>query len=85
MDYPKYVVTKYDEEPILFSAGKSHDDICTKENVLSAGFWTVNNEGKFVCFGESVSLGVKSRGDEDSFLLNRRFGLIEFDPWGGRE
>lgn len=42
--------------------------------VLSAGFVRENVTGRMVCFGESESLGIKSRPEIDTALVNRMFG-----------
>lgn len=41
--------------------------------VISAGFITLR-DGEFYCHGESISLGLKSRPDEDGVLANLMFG-----------
>jgi hypothetical protein len=51
--------------------------------VVSAGFCHVGGRDEygnplFECFGESVSLKVKSRGQQDSDILNRSFGMGEY-------
>ena len=39
--------------------------------MAGAGFVYVNAEGAYVCYGESVTLKIKSNGEEDSKILNR--------------
>lgn len=62
--------------PVVFSDLATHRDIANGvgSNVIGAGFCYINDEGKYVCYGESVSLNVKSRGDEDSKILNKFLG-----------
>ena len=48
--------------------------VCDCENhPVSAGFITLR-DGEFYCHGESISLGLKSRPDEDGVLANLMFG-----------
>lgn len=44
--------------------------------VLGAGFIRIENN-KFVCFGESLSLRVKSRDQTDSDYLNKYLGVTQ--------
>ena len=67
------------EDVLLFEDIQGHDDIFnllrkTHKTVIvvSAGFWHIDHNGKFVCSGRSVSLNTESRY-EDSMLLNIRF------------
>lgn len=39
--------------------------------ILSAGFISMNSDGKWSCWGKSVSLGLNSRPEEDSAIANR--------------
>lgn len=68
------------KESMLFEATLSHSDVfkCIKKNypdavISSAGFWDIDNNGKFITYGESVSLNVKSSPEADAFLLNLRY------------
>lgn len=57
----KYIVFDYDF-PIIFPTWQDHKDIASKfknYKVTSAGMISIV-EGKIQCYGESVSLGVKS-------------------------
>ena len=61
---------------IIFPASMSHVNTASnfggKDNVLSAGFITIDIDGKPKCYGESRSLGVKSRPEDTTiaqFLL----------------
>ena len=80
----KYVIveTGMFVAPIIFSDLQKHNEVamqfCSNRNkVLGAGFCFVDEEGKYQCYGESVSLGVKSRGEEDSKFLNKYLGVTE--------
>ena len=68
----KYVILKDYESPILFPEIISHDEITSRDSVLSAGFFSVSADSNSICgirvdcYGESISLRVKSRPIEDS-------------------
>ena len=62
----KYLILDNDI-PILLSEASRHADIVYKERIISAGYFTFNK--KFKCYGESTSLGIKSR-KEDSDIIN---------------
>ena len=69
-------------EPYVFSDTVNHADMARNvgaEIVLGAGFCGINPNREFECYGESVSLRVKSRGEYDSKILNQKFGLV--DPY----
>ena len=77
--YNKYIIFKSLNTPILFPETLSHADIASKIGLepISAGFWVVtpssNGSGvKYEAFGESFTLGLKSR-EEDTEILNRYF------------
>lgn len=79
----KYIVIKdYTEleHPIIFSEILDHASIVGLNTVVAAGFcglsWSRHTGPEFSCWGKSVSLnGVMSRGEQDSRLLNKFFGL----------
>lgn len=72
----KYVIV--DGSAIVFSAAIMHSEM-VKYNQKAAGagfvrFYSSKNEwgeDKIIakCYGESISLGVESRGEEDSFIV----------------
>jgi len=78
MDAKYIVFTSWDnfEEIVIFSARVIHRDTARgmRGTVLSAGFMQISN-GKAHCFGESESIGIESRGSEDSKLANEMLGL----------
>lgn len=45
--------------------------------VVSAGFVKQLDDGSWQCYGESISLGVKSR-PEDTALANRQLGMEDW-------
>lgn len=42
-------------------------------DIISAGFWSLNEEGLAVCYGESIGLGVQSLPD-DTYQLQKFLG-----------
>jgi len=71
-NHPKYVVMKYDFElPYVCPYVVTHKEFVSRLSgtVVSAGFYRITKDGKFECYGKSVSLGVKSRLGIDSKLL----------------
>lgn len=73
----KYIIND-DLIPVVFSeVGPSHADVARalfpRSEIVGAGFCYIENN-RYVCYGESVSLRVKSRDDVDSKILNRRLG-----------
>lgn len=57
--------------PIIFSAALTHKDIATGMKATSAGFCFRNLDGYWQCYGESISLNLKSLGQADADKLNR--------------
>jgi len=59
---------------VMFSEAMSHQEVCARLSVghydtaVSAGFVRESADGLY-CMGESVSLKMKSREDEDTNLL----------------
>ncbi len=66
----KYVITGEYENVILFPEMVSHDDLFNRDQVISAGFFSVKpdkNEPygiKVNCYGRSVSLKLSSRSTD---------------------
>jgi hypothetical protein len=72
------------EAPILFSELLKHSEVAGNRQVISAGFVQINAEEKdgeqvlvATCYGESTSLGIKSREEEDSKLVTSQL----FSRW----
>lgn len=66
--------------PVVFSEFQTHTDVAYAlfgKNVKSAGFCYINDDRKYTCYGESVSLNLKANTVEDSRILNQTFGLEE--------
>jgi hypothetical protein len=76
----KYIISK-DDTPVVFSDFQSHQEVASALSflVLGAGFCHINDDKEFVCYGDSVSLNVKSRGTVDSLIINKVFGLVDSD------
>ena len=73
----KYIKTK-DNKIIVFSGLNNHSDF-RLFNPVSAGFidfYNDNGEAKVSCYGESISLGMKSDPKEDTMLAN--FQLLKY-------
>jgi len=70
----KYVITEY-KNFAIFSKTTNHSEIGIElfGKPISAGFCHFEN-GKIKCYGESISLGLKSR-EEDSDIINEKFNL----------
>lgn len=73
----KYIITK-DNEVIIFSNSLTHIQVQQQlsyvicKEMKGAGFVTVHDSGEVNCYGESVSLKIKSRGDEDAEIVGRQ-------------
>ena len=73
----KYIKTK-DKKIIVFSGLNNHSDFRVF-NPVSAGFINFYNEAgetKVSCYGESISLEMKSDPEEDTMLAN--FQLLKY-------
>ena len=73
----KYIIHT-DRIPIVFPETINHADMARnmgwkKEDIIGAGFVVVVDHS-YNCYGESVSLRVKSRVEEDEKILNRYLG-----------
>lgn len=82
----KYIVvhTMFSENIIIFSAVLDHKTVAGDMNVVSAGFMDISIERgwdrhqrplniRAHCYGESKTLGIKSRPREDAILANILF------------
>jgi hypothetical protein len=70
----KYVITK-NKEIIVFPTSLKHSDF-EEFNPISAGFISIgvneDNNLTFSCYGESLSLGLKSNPKEDTEIAKRQ-------------
>jgi hypothetical protein len=76
----KYIISK-GGIPVVFSELQQHVDVAQAlfTTIVGAGFCKINDNKEFVCYGESISLGIQSRLEVDSKIINRSFGLV--DPY----
>lgn len=82
-DSTKYIIVEDGglAVPVVFSYLQKHSEVAAGRKVIAAGFvsfridWKgINHDDSemvAVCYGQSVSLNVKSRGVEDSELIER--------------
>ena len=75
----KYIITK-DKKIIVFSELLQHSEF-KRFQPISAGFisFGVNKQGNpsCSCYGESVSLGLKSNPDEDTMIAKRQLNMLD--------
>ncbi len=80
MNKIKYIRTR-DNEIIIFSEIMNHSDFI-RFNPVSAGFISigVDNNGNLTCgcYGESISLGLKSDPEQDTLLAKRQLGILDW-------
>lgn len=72
----KYIIFKQGTllHPIVFAEHTSHCDVILKNaKPISAGFVKLNFAGVEKVYGESQSLNLKNRGQEDVLLLQRMY------------
>lgn len=72
----KYLIikTEYDEQPLTFPITIQHNSLLSANKIIAAGFFKYEN-GKFICYGKSESLHIKSRSETDSEILNMYFNF----------
>lgn len=68
----KYVRLKEYNQIIIFHPATEHSKF-KNMNPISAGFCYVNDD-KVECFGESISLGIKSMEDDSYIATKQIFG-----------
>lgn len=76
----KYVIVKRGSilYPIVFTDLMGHNEVVhVTDDVVGAGFCYINAAGHYTCYGESISLKVKSRGEDDAVILNKYLGVID--------
>jgi hypothetical protein len=80
MNKVKYIKTE-DKEIIVFGEIMVHSDF-KHMNPISAGFisFGINEEGNPTCkcYGESISLGLSSDEEEDTFLAQSQLGFMYY-------
>lgn len=55
---------------LIFAEPLKHSELKVNEPVISAGFCYQDDED-WVCYGESISLGVKALPEDSKFLTNQ--------------
>ncbi len=73
MSEMKYIMID-DIFPIVFHSSHVHKDVAfgiRSQPVTSAGFVILDAEGNYHCYGESISLNIKSKPEMDSKIINR--------------
>ena len=80
MNRVKYIRTK-DNEIIIFGEIMQHSDF-RNFNPVSAGFisFGINKEGNPTCscYGESISLNMKSNPEDDTMYAKRQLGMLDW-------
>ena len=68
--------------PVIFSEFMNHNEVAAAIQIhayggkpISAGFCFIE-DGKYKCYGESKSLRIKSRPEEDARILNKYLGVV---------
>jgi hypothetical protein len=72
----KYIIVENSEieQPVLFPYSIQHREVMKNQKIVSAGFWKLNKDNKYECYGESTSLDLASR-KQDGDILNIFFNL----------
>ncbi len=65
-------------DPIIFAEHRTHANMAmmlniSKNDIVSAGFLQITSAGAR-CYGSSATLGIASRKQEDSDIINRLAG-----------
>jgi hypothetical protein len=80
MNKVKYIRTNHNEI-IIFGEIMNHSDF-SRFNPISAGFisFGLNREGNPTCscYGESISLNMKSNPEEDTLIAKRQLGMLDW-------
>ena len=70
--------------PIVFSELLTHAEVARAlgGTVIGAGFCQITEQGRYECYGKSVSLGIKSDEESDAKILNKELGVdfVNEDP-----
>ena len=78
MKQMKYIIVDNGQwtAPIIFDEGTQHFAVAanTPGTVISAGFIRFTPKG-LECYGDSFSLGIASRPEEDSKMINNLLGV----------
>ena len=73
----KYIILE-NFGPVVFTELMQHSEVAralgANQPITGAGFVYVNADGGYTCYGESISLRVKSNGEDDAKILNKYLG-----------
>ena len=80
MDNPKYII--HDGVPYIFPAFVDHSEFARRnmlhsEDIQGAGFVRLY-DGDPMCYGESGSLGIKSRDEVDTERVKKLFKMGDY-------
>ena len=73
----KYIIVDHEilgVVPIMFGSSLRHDLFWHRSEIIGAGFVEIGDQTVF-CYGESESLKIKSRGEEDERVIMRWFEI----------
>lgn len=73
MKKSKYIIVQEwgAELPIVFSELLKHSEVAGNKLAVSGGFVSTDADGKITCYGESTSLRLESRGEEDAAIIRQ--------------
>lgn len=67
----KYIVTE-GQGVIIFSNGFTHSDVEAKMRVKAVGAGMIHiSPDEIKCFGESISIGIKSRSEDTDIVIRQ--------------
>ena len=80
----KYIL-HHNGTPVVFAETLTHVEVAiqifgSKSDIIGAGFCYIQDD-KYHCYGESISLGIKSGGEKDAVIVNRYLGCSNNDYW----
>ena len=80
MGQMKYIIVDNGQwdAPVIFDESTQHFTMAanTPGTVIAAGFVRFTTDG-LECYGQSISLGIASRGEEDSKMINKMLGVSD--------
>ena len=83
----KYIIFKGDllpEEIMIFLESANHKQIAISlgvvNEIISAGFIKIDEDGKACCYSYSDSLKVESRGEKDAKVFDRHNTITRIHP-----
>lgn len=75
----KYLIDDY-KNIVIFSPTQYHSDAkrLMRGEIIGAGFCKLNKNGITEAWGESVSVGIKSNGEEDAKILHEKLSMGQY-------